>query len=71
MKLTATLVGLLAALIYAIIKQVSPDFPIDENMFAQIVLWVISALLGIAVEPTARSALFKAGLKGFRPTDGS
>jgi hypothetical protein len=66
MKLTLTIVGLLAAILYALIKQLAPSFPIDENMFYQIVLWVITVILGIAVEPTVRSMFVNAGLSGFR-----
>jgi hypothetical protein len=67
MKLTATMIAAFAALLYLILKALRPDLPIDENTLYQIIFWIISALLGINVEPFIRELLVNAGMKGFLP----
>jgi hypothetical protein len=68
MKLTATMIAAFATLLYLLIKSIRPDFPLEENTVFQIIFWLISALLGIAVEPTIRAALVNSGFTGFRYT---
>lgn len=65
MKLNLTLVTLFVALVYGIVRQFFPDFPISEEILLAFVLWALVRLGVEIVEPAVRRLLVRAGLKGF------
>lgn len=66
MKLSLTLVALAVALVYGIIVNFFPDFPIDEGTLLAFVVFVLAQLGVEVVEPVVRAFLVKRGLPGFR-----
>ncbi len=65
MKLSLSLLTLALALVYGVIKQYFPDFPLDEKTLLAFVAYVLVKLGVEIVEPIARAFLVKKGLRGF------
>lgn len=65
MKLSLSLVTLAAALLYGIVKNFAPDFPLSADEFLKLCIWALLALGVVIVEPFARAGLRKMGFKGF------
>jgi hypothetical protein len=66
MKLSLTLLTLAVGLVYGIIIQFFPDFPIDEGTLLAFVIYVLLKLGVEIVEPALRAWLVRRGLEGFR-----
>jgi hypothetical protein len=66
MKLSLSLLTLIIALVYGIIVNFFPDFPIDEGTLLAFVVYVLLKLGVEVVEPVIRAALVKRGLLGFK-----
>ena len=66
MKLSLTLIALAVGLVYGIIIQYFPDFPIDEGTLLAFVVYVLARLGVEIVEPAVRAFLVKRGLQGFK-----
>jgi flagellar biosynthesis protein FliQ len=65
MKLSLTLLSLIVALVYGVIVNFFPGFPIDEETLLSLAVFVL-ALLGVEIsEPLIRRGLVKLGLRGF------
>lgn len=61
MKIEYTLLVLALALVYGIVKQFLPDFPLDEQTLLTFIVYVL-AKLGVEVAaPPVRNALVKRG----------
>lgn len=66
MKLTMSIIAALAGLLYLVIKTVWPSFPLSEEVFLTLFVWVLVVLFGLVIEPGIRAGLIKVGLTGFR-----
>lgn len=65
MKLSRTLVALAVGLVYGVIVNFFPDFPISQEILLGFVVWAL-ILLGVEItEPVVREALVRRGLRGF------
>ena len=65
MKLSLTLLALGVALVYGIIKQVAPDFPISQETVFAFILYVLVKLGVEVVEPAVRSFFVRRGYERF------
>jgi hypothetical protein len=66
MKLSYTLIALAVGLVYGIIVNFAPDFPISQEVLLTFVFYVLVKLGVEIVEPLIRARLVKAGLRGFQ-----
>ena len=66
MKLSLTLVALAVGLVYGIIVQYFPDFPVSLEVLLGFVVYVLVKLGVEIVEPAVRAYLVRRGLKGFQ-----
>ena len=66
MKLSRTLVALAVGLIYGIIVNFFPDFPVSQEILLGFVVWAL-ILLGVEItEPVLRDFLVRRGFLGFK-----
>jgi hypothetical protein len=65
MKLSLTLVALAVGLVYGIIVNFFPDFPISQDVLLAFVVWALLQLGIELVEPAVRAFLVRRGLRGF------
>lgn len=66
MKLSLALLVLAVGLVYGIIVNFFPDFPVSQEVFLNLIVWLLT-LLGVQiVEPVVRNFLVKRGLRGFQ-----
>jgi len=66
MKLTLTLVALAVGLVYGLIVNYFPDFPVSQDVLLAFVVYVLAKLGIEIVEPLVRAGLVKVGLRGFK-----
>ena len=66
MKLSLTLVALAVGLVYGLLVNFFPDFPITQEVLLGIVIYVLLKLGVEIVEPVVRAFLVRRGLKGFQ-----
>jgi hypothetical protein len=66
MKLSLTLLSLIVALVYGVIVNFAPDFPISQEVLLSFVVYVLLKLGVEVVEPVIRARLVRAGFLGFR-----
>ena len=65
MKLSLSLLSLAAALLYGVIKNFAPDFPLSADVFLSLCVWALTILGVVIVEPFVRSGFKNMGFKGF------
>ncbi len=65
MKLSATILALAVSLVYGIIVQLFPDFPISQEVLLAFFVWALVRLGVVLVEPAIRAALIARGHTGF------
>jgi hypothetical protein len=65
MKLSLTLIALAVGLVYGIIVNFFPDFPVSQDVLLAFVIYVLAKLGIEIVEPVVRAFLVRRGLKGF------
>jgi putative effector of murein hydrolase LrgA (UPF0299 family) len=65
MKLSLTLLTLAVGLVYGIIVQFYPDFPVSQDVLLAFIVYVLLKLGVEVAEPVMRAALVRAGLLGF------
>jgi hypothetical protein len=66
MKLSLTLLALAVGLVYGIILQFFPDFPVSQDVLFAFIVYVLLKLGVEVVEPIVRARLVRAGFLGFR-----
>jgi hypothetical protein len=66
MKLSLTLLTLAVGLVYGIIVQFYPDFPVSQDVLLAFIVYVLLKLGVEVVEPVMRARLVRAGFLGFR-----
>jgi hypothetical protein len=66
MKLSYTLIALAVGLVYGVIVNFAPDFPISQEVLLAFVVYVLLKLGVEVVEPIMRARLVRAGFLGFR-----
>lgn len=66
MKLSLTLLTLAVGLVYGLIVNFWPDFPISQEVLLSFVVYVLLKLGVEIVEPALRAFLVRRGLRGFR-----
>ena len=65
MKLTLAIATAFSGFAYLIVKNVAPDFPITEEQFLEVFLWLLGVLGVVLVEAKTRAELVKRGFTGF------
>ncbi len=66
MKLSLTLLALAVGLVYGIIVNYFPDFPVSQDVLLGFVIYILAKLGIEIVEPLIRARLVAAGLLGFK-----
>jgi len=66
MKLSLTLIALAIGLVYGVIVNFFPDFPVSQDVLLAFVVYVLAKLGIEIVEPLIRARLVKMGLRGFK-----
>lgn len=69
MKLNYTLLVLTVALVYGVVTQLFPDFPISEEVLLAFLAWALARLGVEVVEPAVRGFFVKRGFDSFRKTE--
>ena len=69
MKLSYSILVLALGLIYGLITQYFPDFPISQEVLLTLVVYVLFKLGVEIVEPAIRAAFVKRGYEGFRKSE--
>lgn len=65
MKLSLTLLALAVGLLYGILVNFFPDFPVSQDVLLALVAWVLLKLGVEIVEPVTRAWLVRRGFRGF------
>lgn len=65
MKLAYVIVAMAASLVFAVIKQFFPDFPVEESVFVEIVVWLL-LMLGVEVVGKPLAARVRGLIRRFR-----
>ena len=65
MKLTLAIATAFSGFAYLIVKNVAPDFPITEEQFLEVFLWLLGVLGVVLAEAKTRAALIARGYTGF------
>jgi hypothetical protein len=66
MKLTLAIATAFSGFAYLIVKSVAPDFPITEEQFLEVFLWLLGVLGVVLAEVPVRAALIARGYTGFK-----
>jgi len=66
MKLTLAIATAFSGFVYLLVKNFSPDFPITEEEFLKVFLWLLGVLGVVLTEVRTRAVLIARGYKGFR-----
>ena len=66
MKLTLAIATAFSGLAYLIVKNAFPDFPISQETFLELFIWLLGVLGVVITEAQARAALIARGYEGFK-----